>query len=55
MVKLWRLSNRMTGREKLLEYAKTRKIFRSSDVEHELGLSRMYISRLVKEGQIERA
>ena len=44
----------MTGREKLLEYAKTRKIFRASDVEHELGLSRMYISRLVKEGQLER-
>ncbi|MBK8467523.1 MAG: type IV toxin-antitoxin system AbiEi family antitoxin domain-containing protein [Chloracidobacterium sp.] len=44
----------MNGREKLLEYAKTRKIFRASDVEHELGLSRMYISRLVKEGHLER-
>lgn len=44
----------MTGREKLLEYAKRRKIFRASDFEHELGLSRMYISRLVKEGQLER-
>jgi predicted transcriptional regulator of viral defense system len=44
----------MTGRQKLLEYANKRKIFRASDVEHELGLSRMYISRLVKEGLLER-
>jgi predicted transcriptional regulator of viral defense system len=44
----------MTGRQKLLEYAKKRSVFRASDVEHELGLSRMYISRLVKEGQLER-
>jgi len=42
------------GRQKLLEYAKTRKLFRASDVERELGLSRMYISRLVKDGKIER-
>src|SRR5436190_24375785 len=44
----------MTGREKLLEYAEKRKVFRASDVEHELGLSRMYIWRLVQEGQLER-
>ena len=44
----------MTGREKLLKYAKERKLFRASDVEHELGLSRVYISRLVKEDLLER-
>ncbi|MEQ1924199.1 MAG: type IV toxin-antitoxin system AbiEi family antitoxin domain-containing protein [Pyrinomonadaceae bacterium] len=44
----------MTGRQKLLEYANKRKIFRASDVEHELGLSRMYISRLVQEGLLDR-
>jgi predicted transcriptional regulator of viral defense system len=44
----------MTGREKLLKYAQNRKIFRGTDVEHDLGLSRMYISRLVKEGYLER-
>ncbi|HMM78723.1 MAG TPA: type IV toxin-antitoxin system AbiEi family antitoxin domain-containing protein [Pyrinomonadaceae bacterium] len=44
----------MTGRERLLKYAQNRKIFRGSDVEHDLGLSRMYISRLVKEGHLER-
>lgn len=53
-VTLWRLSNSMTGREKLIEYANTRKIFRASDVARDIGLSRMYISRLVKEGQLER-
>ena len=44
----------MSGREKLLEYAKVRKIFRGADVEHQLGLPRTYISRLVKEGLLER-
>lgn len=54
MAPLRRLRNRMTGRKKLLKYAESRKLFRASDVEHELGLSRMNISRLVKEGQLER-
>ncbi len=44
----------MTGREKLLAYARKRKLFRASDVEHELGLSRTYISRSVKEGLLKR-
>jgi predicted transcriptional regulator of viral defense system len=44
----------MTGREKIIKYAKQRKVFRASDVEREFGLSRMYISRLVQEGQLER-
>lgn len=44
----------MTGREKILEYAKERKIFRASEVEHNLGLSRMYLTRLMQEGRLER-
>ena len=44
----------MTGRQKLIDYAKTRKIFRVSDIQRDLGLSRMYVSRLVDERQIER-
>jgi len=44
----------MTGREKILEYAKQRKVFRASEVEHELGLSRMYLTRLMEEGRLER-
>lgn len=44
----------MNAREKILAYAQERKIFRSSDLERATGLSRMYISRLVKEGQLER-
>jgi predicted transcriptional regulator of viral defense system len=44
----------MTGREKIIKYARERKVFRSSDIENELGLSRMYIWRLVQEGLLER-
>lgn len=44
----------MTGREKIIEYAKGRKLFRASEMERELGLSRMYIWRLVQEGQLEK-
>ncbi len=44
----------MTGREKIIKYAGERKIFRPSDIERELGLSPMYIWRLVQEGQLER-
>jgi predicted transcriptional regulator of viral defense system len=46
--------NSMTGREKILEYAKKRKIFRASEVERELHFSRMYIWRLLQEGLLER-
>lgn len=46
--------NTMTGREKILEYAARRKIFRASDIEHELGLSRLYLWRLEQEGAVER-
>lgn len=42
----------MTGKEKLLEFAGKKKIFRAIEVEQELNLSRMYISRLVQEGKL---
>lgn len=44
----------MTGREKIIEYAKQRKVFRASEVEQNLGLSRMYLTRLIEEGRLER-
>lgn len=44
----------MTGREKVIEYAKTHRIFRGVEVEKNLKLPRTYISRLVKEGTLER-
>jgi predicted transcriptional regulator of viral defense system len=44
----------MTGREKILEYAQSHKVFRASDMERDLGLSRMYVWRLFQEGQLER-
>lgn len=40
------------GKEKLLEFAKERKIFRARDVENDLGISRNYIRRLVDEGTL---
>lgn len=54
MTALVTFRNIMTGREKILEYAKERKIFRASEVEHNLGLSRMYLTRLMQEGRLER-
>ena len=42
------------GREKLLEFAKKRKVFRARDVEAELNISRMYIQRLCEEGKLIR-
>lgn len=46
--------NRMTGREKILEYAGRKKVFRAGEVERELGVPRMYVWRLEREGLIER-
>ena len=46
--------NRMTRREKIMKYANQRKVFRGSDAEKELQISRMYIWRLVQEGLLER-
>ena len=40
----------MTGREKLLEFAQKRKIFRSSEIQNELNLPRTYLSQLLAEG-----
>jgi predicted transcriptional regulator of viral defense system len=40
------------GREKLLEFANERKIFRAREVEEKLGISRNYIQRLVDEGRL---
>lgn len=42
----------MTDKEKLLEYAKEKKIFRTRDAEKEAEVSRVYLSRLVDEGEI---
>ncbi len=44
----------MTSREKIIDYARSKTVFRASDMENELGLSRMYVWRLVQEGQLER-
>lgn len=40
------------GKDKLLEFAGQRKIFRAHDVEEKLGISRNYIQRLVDEGKL---
>lgn len=42
----------MTNREKLLEFAEKKKVFRANEVEKELNISRMYIHRLVQEGRL---
>lgn len=44
----------MTGKEKLLKFAEKKKTFRASEVQQELDLPRTYLSRLVKEGRLER-
>lgn len=44
----------MTGKEKLLEFAGKKKIFRASEVQQELNLPRTYLSRLVGEGLLEK-
>lgn len=44
----------MNRREQILEYARQRKIFRASEVEQNLGISRMYLTRLIEEGRLER-
>jgi predicted transcriptional regulator of viral defense system len=42
----------LKGREKLLEFANERKIFRAREIEKKLGISRNYIHRLVDEGAL---
>ena len=40
----------ISGREQLIEFANKQKIFRAREVEQQLGVSRVYIQRLVEEG-----
>lgn len=44
----------MQRSEKLIEFAKRKKIFRPSEAEQELNIPRMYIQRLVQEGRLIR-
>ncbi len=44
----------MTGKEKILEFARKRKTFRAGQIERGLDLPRTYLSRLVKEGLLEK-
>jgi predicted transcriptional regulator of viral defense system len=45
----------MTGKEKIMEFAGRKRIFRASEVERKLGLPRTYLARLVGEGLLEKA
>jgi predicted transcriptional regulator of viral defense system len=45
----------MNGKEKILEFAKGKKIFRASDLETLGGVSRVYLNRLLKEGKLTKA
>lgn len=44
----------MTGKEKILDFAGKKKTFRASEIERELDLPRIYLSRLVEEGLLEK-
>lgn len=44
----------MAGREKLIDYARHKKVFRAAEMERDLGLSRMYLWRLTQEGVLEK-
>ena len=45
----------MNGKEKVLEFAKEKKIFRASDIETQVKVSRVYLNRLLKEGKLTKA
>lgn len=45
----------MNGKEKVLEFAKEKKIFRASDIETLGGVSRVYLNRLLEEGKLTKA
>ncbi len=45
----------MNGKERVLEYAKEKKIFRASDIESQVKGSRVYLQRLLAEGQLTKA
>ena len=44
----------MTGKEKILQFAERKNIFRASEVERDLDLPRVFLARLVEEGLLER-
>ncbi len=44
----------MTGKEKILDFAGRKRTFRANEIERELNLPRTYLSRLVREGLLER-
>lgn len=45
----------MNGKEKILEFAKEKKIFRASDIKTLDGVSRVYLQRLLDEGKLTKA
>jgi len=45
----------MNGKEKILEFAKEKKIFRASDIETRVKGSRVYLNRLLEEGKLNKA
>lgn len=45
----------MTDKEKLLEFAKEKKIFRARDAENEAEVPRVYLQRLIDEGKLIKA
>lgn len=42
----------INSKEKLIEFADQKKIFRARDIEEQLGISRVYLQRLVEEGKL---
>jgi len=45
----------MTPKERLLEFAREKKVFRASDAEKAAAVSRVYLNRLVKDGKLSKA
>lgn len=45
----------MNGKEKVLEFAREKKIFRASDIETQVKVSRVYLQRLLEEGKLTKA
>lgn len=47
--------NNMTPKERVLEFAREKKVFRASDAEKAVAVSRVYLNRLVNEGKLSKA
>lgn len=47
--------NSMTPKERVLEFAREKKIFRASDAEKAASVERVYLERLVNEGKLKKA